>query len=423
MNHQLIKQLIQEQQPIKLPPDHVIRSLWENFEPLQHNSQIIIIKGMRRSGKSTFIQYARSLQSSPHFYFNFDDDRLIEFTVSDFQSLLETFIELLGPAKTVFFDEIQNIAGWEKFVRRLHDHQYKIYLTGSNARLFSQELGTHLTGRYIALEMYPFSFQEYLRRYKYVIDPSRVYTTEDKAYLKSLFNDYYQTGGIPDYVRFEQPSYLTDLYDSILYRDIIVRYNIGKEHALKTLVYYLASHVGKDVSFNKLKVLLKLASATTVSDYCYYLETSYLCFFISRYSASLKVQAHYGKKEYFIDHALAKKIGFRVPEDRGRLLENIVFLELKRRGYEIYFHKESKECDFLIKKDNLIIQAIQVTTQLDSAETEKRELEGLQEAMQHYELATGLILTENTEDQRDNIIILPIWKWLLEGANAKTDRS
>ncbi len=413
MNQQLLKQLIQEQQPIRLPSDHVIRNIWSKFESLQPNNQIIIIKGMRRSGKSTFIQYVRSQQTQGHFYFNFDDDRLVEFTIADFQLLLETFIELLGPAKIVFFDEIQNIAGWEQFVRRLHDQQYKIYITGSNAQLFSYELGTHLTGRYIALEMYPYSFKEYLSTYQYIFDPKRIYTTEDRAYLKGMFNRYFQVGGIPDYVRFEQPDYLNDLYDSILYRDIIVRHNIGREQALKSLVYYLASHVGKDVSFNQLKTLLKLASASTVSDYCYYLEMSYLCFFINRYSPSLKVQSHYGKKEYFIDHALAKRIGFRISDDYGRLLENIVFLELKRRGHEVYFHKKNKECDFVIKEGSDITQAIQVTQQLDSMATEKREREGLEEAMSSYHLKTGLILTENTEEQRGNITIMPIWKWLL----------
>lgn len=414
MNHQVIKQLIQEQQPIRLPNDHVVRGLWKKFDGLQANTQIIIVKGMRRSGKSTLIQYARTQQTLPHFYFNFDDDRLVDFTIHDFQVLLETLIELMGPAKIVFFDEIQNIHGWEKFVRRLHDQGYKIYLTGSNAQLFSHELGTHLTGRYLALEMYPYSFKEYLASTGFTYHSARTYTTEDRAYLKSAFNRYYDVGGIPDYVRFEQPDYLHDLYDSILYRDIIVRHNIGREQALKSLVYYLASHVGKDVSFNKLKILLKLASATTVSDYCYYLEMSYLCFFVNRYSPSLKVQSHYGKKEYFIDHALAKKIGFRTSEDRGRFLENIVFLELKRRGHDVYFHKENKECDFVIKENNQITNAIQVTTQLDSPETEKRELDGLQEAMSSYHLTTGLILTENTEELRGNISIVPIWKWLLE---------
>ena len=413
MNHQLIKQLILEQQPIKLPKDHVVRSLWQTFVPLQANNQIIIIKGMRRSGKSTFMQYARSQQTETHFYFNFDDDRLVEFHIQDFQLLLETLIELFGPTKTVFFDEIQNIPGWEKFIRRLHDHGYKIYLTGSNAQLFSHELGTHLTGRYIALEMYPYSFKEYVLFYDQSFDHNRMHTTDDKAYLKGIFNHYYQIGGIPDYVRFEQADYLNDLYDSILYRDIIVRHKIGKEQALKTLVYYLASQVGKDVSFNKLKTQLKLASASTVADYCYFLEQSYLCFFINRYSPSLKVQAHYGKKQYFIDHALAKRIGFRISEDHGRLLENIVFLELTRRGYDIYFHRENKECDFVIKQNHRIVQAIQVCTQLDSEETEKREIQGLQEAMSAYDLQSGLILTENTEAERGNISIIPIWKWLL----------
>lgn len=413
MNQEVIKQLIQEQQPIRLPEDWILRSIWREFEPLQANNHIIIIKGMRRCGKSTFMQFVRSKQHHPHFYFNFDDDRLVDFTITDFQVLLELLIELLGPAKTVFFDEIQNIDGWEKFVRRLHDQGYKIYLTGSNARLFSHELGTHLTGRYISLEMYPYSFTEYLAAKQYEVNQKTIATTEAKATIKSLFNRYYQMGGIPDYVRFEQPEYLNDLYESILYRDIIVRNGIVKEQALKSLVYYLASNVGKDVSYNKLKNLLKLASATTVSDYCYFLEMSYLCFFVNQYSSSLKVQATYGKRNYFIDHALAQRVGFRISEDQGRLLENIVFIELKRRRYEVYFHKIKRECDFIIKEAHKITQAIQVTAHLGTEEIKQREFEGLKEAMMTYRLDQGLILTENTEFKQDNITVMPIWKWLL----------
>lgn len=413
MNYELVKQIILEQKAINLPEKLVVRTLWEKVKPLQENSHIIIIKGMRRSGKSTFIQYIRSQQSSPHLYFNFDDDRLVDFTIHDFQLLLETLIETNGPAKIIFFDEIQNIPGWEKFIRRLHDQNYKLYLTGSNAQLFSHELGTHLTGRYIALEMYPYSFKEFLTTYDYTLDSEQIYTTEDKAYLKSVFNDYFEIGGIPDYVRFRQPDYLKDLYEGILYRDIIVRHNLSKEQALKSLVYYLASHIGKDVSFNRLKNMLKLSNAATVADYCHYLEMSYLCFFINRYSPALNVQAHYGKKEYFIDHNLARKIGFRTSSDRGRLLENIVFLELKRRGYDVYFHRGKKECDFVIKQEHTIIQAIQVTVELDSLETKQRELEGLQEAMSTYGVEKGIILTENTEAQYGRIDVLPVWKWLL----------
>lgn len=414
MNQELIKQIIQEQQPLRLPQPLVSRRIWRELEPLQANTQIIIIKGLRRCGKSTLMEWVRSKQTQPHFYFNFDDDRLVNFAIEDFQTLLSLLIELLGPAKTVFFDEIQNIAGWEKFIRRLHDHGYKIYLTGSNARLFSKELGTHLTGRYISLEMYPYSFSEYLAAKQYQIDPQKKFSTETQAEIKRFFNDYMKMGGIPDYIRFEQPEYLSDLYESILYRDIIVRNGIVKEQALKTLGYYLASNIGKDLSFNNLKNLLKIPSATTVSDYCYFLEMSYLCFFVNRYSDSLKVQAHYGKKEYFIDHALAQRLGFQTSEDRGRVLENLVFLELKRRHYDVYFHRDKKECDFIIKQAASIVQAVQVSVHLDNPELKEREFSGLREAMQRYQLKTGLILTENTEFQEDGINVVPVWKWLLE---------
>jgi len=412
VNQLVIKQLIREQQAVRLPPDPVPREIWRELAPLQHNTQIIIIKGLRRCGKSTFMQWVRSHEKNPHYYFNFDDDRLTNFTVDDFQILLESLIELMGPAKTAYFDEIQNIPGWEKFIRRLHDQEYKIYITGSNARLFSRELGTHLTGRTISIEMFPYSFKEYLQAKK--ITPAKeVHTTEEKGLLKSAFNDFVKMGGIPEYIRFEQPAYLSELYESILYRDIIVRHNVGKEQNLKSLVYYLASNVGKEVSYNKLKTLLKLASATTVSDYFYFIEMSYLCFIINQYSPSLKVQAHYGKKEYFIDQALAATVGFRTSEDYGRTLENIVFLELKRRKFEIYFHKAEKECDFVVKEAHKITQAIQVSAHLDSIETRLREFAGLEEAMDVYHLKSGLILTEDTEFQESNITVMPIWKWLM----------
>ncbi|OGT26101.1 MAG: ATPase [Gammaproteobacteria bacterium RIFCSPLOWO2_02_FULL_42_14] len=414
MNQEVITQLIREQQPIYLPDNLIERSIWHEFAPLQRNNQVIVIKGMRRCGKSTFMQWVRSQEKHPHFYFNFDDDRLVNFTIADFQRLLELLIEVVGPAKVVYFDEIQNIAGWERFIRRLHDQGYKIYLTGSNARLFSRELGTHLTGRTIAIEMFPYSFSEYLSAKKITHSDHKTKTTEEKSLLKSYFNHFVKMGGIPDYIRFEQPEYLSDLYENILYRDIIVRHNVGKEPALKSLVHYLASNVGKEISYNKLKQMLKLASATTVSDYCYFIEMSYLCFFVNQYSPSLKTQAHYAKKEYFIDQALVQKIGFRISEDQGRMLENIVFLELKRRKQEIYFHKGNKECDFVIKEAHKITQVIQVVMHLDNEDIKQREFAGLKEAMKTYHLKTGLILTDNTEFQQDDIIVMPVWKWLLE---------
>jgi predicted AAA+ superfamily ATPase len=421
MNRELIKQVVLEQRAVQLPASFAVRTILSHLETLRQNPHIIILKGMRRCGKSTVMHYLRSQLNERYFYLNFDDDRLINFTVEDFQTLLEIFIELYGNQQTIFFDEIQNISGWERFVRRLHETGYKVYLTGSNAHLFSHELGTHLTGRYIALELFPFSFHEFLTYKHYKTRDASVYTTVEKADLMRLFHEYEKVGGIPDYVQFSQPEYLKDLYDSILYRDIIVRYGIDKEDAMKSLGYYLASHVGKEVSFNQLKIFLNLASATTDSDYCSYLENSYLSFFIHRYDHSLKKQRHYGKKQYFVDTALADKIGFRFSEDKGRFLENIVFLELKRRGFKIYYHQAKKECDFLVVRDRQIVQGIQVTAHLESIDVQQREFDGIEEAMSLYQLNEGLILTESTEKTQTitqngiekTIHILPIWKWLL----------
>ena len=412
INQLVIKQIIEEQQAILLPKPLVLRESWQKLVQYQGNTQIVIIKGVRRCGKSIALQWLRFQEKAPYFYFNFDDDRLIDFTVQDFQLLLETLVEISGPARIVYFDEIQNILGWERFIRRLHDQGYKIYLTGSNAQLLSQEFGTHLTGRTISIEMYPYAFVEFLRA-KEISYQSDQYSTDQRGLLKNAFNQYMKLGGIPDYVRFEEPQYLKDLYHNILYRDIIVRHKIQNEHEIKSLAHYLASHIGKDMSYNSLKSVIKVAHATTVSDYCYYIEMSYLCFIVNQYSDSLKAQSHYGKKSYFIDPALAKTVGFQTSEEYGRTLENIVFLELKRRAYEVYFYRGDNECDFIIKSSHNLVQAIQVCAHLDHSETYAREMAGLREAMKRHHLKTGLILTDNTERSEGEITIMPVWRWLL----------
>src|SRR3990167_9686662 len=216
-NQQVIIQIIQEQQGIHLPDPLVERDVWADLLRYRDNSQIVVIKGMRRCGKSIALHWLRANEKNPYFYFNFDDDRLADFSVQDFQMLLETLIAERGPARIAYFDEIQNVAGWEKFIRRLHDQGYKIYLTGSNAQLLSQEFGTHLTGRTISIEMYPYAFVEFLRA-KEISYQSDQYSTDQRCLLKNAFNQYMKLGGIPDYVRFEEPQYLKDLYHNILYR-------------------------------------------------------------------------------------------------------------------------------------------------------------------------------------------------------------
>lgn len=410
---ELLRQVILDQKQLPLPSPIIQREVFPILQEWRHTPFTIILSGVRRSGKSTLLQTDRQHHSPADYYLNFDDDRLIQFTVNDFQVLLELFIELFGEQHTFYFDEIQNIEGWERFIRRLHDYGKKVYITGSNATMLSKELGTHLTGRHLSLTIFPFSFREYLSFHQHQTSIQTLTTTQ-KGLLKRHFTHYLEDGGFPEYLETKKPDYLKTLYDNIIYRDVVTRYNLPNEKTIKELAHYAASHIGKDLSFNALKNLLNAGSATTIKDYFSYLENTFLLFLLYQYDPSLKKQLGAPKKVYFIDPALSKIIGFRASEDKGRLLENIVFLELKRRKKEIYFHRNKKECDFVIREGTKITEAIQVCAELKNADTQKREYEGLKDAMETYKLKKGLILTEDEEGQEESITIKPIWKWLLE---------
>ena len=419
MNKEELKRIIIDQN--KAPgEDYIKRELLGKLKEQMDHPFIVIISGIRRSGKSTLLQEIRKISKEKSYYLNFDDDRLNEFTIKDFQAAWELFIELYGPEHTFYFDEIQNIDEWETFVRRLFDNGNKVYITGSNASMLSRELGTRLTGRHVRYDIYPFSFREYLDFKKVKLDKNSVYLTEQRAILKRYFNEYLKEGGIPEYLKYGNRDHLKALFDNILYRDVLSRYNLSNEKTLKDLVHYIASNIGKEVSFNSLRKTLQVSNPTTIKEYLNYFENSYLMFTIPMYSESLKKQIYSNKKVYFIDTGLAQNISFRFSEDRGRMLENLVFIHLKRKNREIYFHRGKKECDFLTIEGTEVKEAIQVTKSLDNPKTKERELEGLLEALKAYDLEKGLILTEDTEDEFDvegkKIIVIPIWKWLLEDA-------
>lgn len=420
MDKELLKQIITDQGKSGPTSQLVTRAVYTEIPSFQNNPHIIIILGVRRCGKSTLLQVIRQHSKQQDYYLNFDDERLVQFELSDFQNLYDLFIEIYGEQQTFYFDEIQNIPEWERFVRRLHDTGHKVYITGSNAALFSQELGTRLTGRYIEVPMYPFSYHEFIQFHEPNLLQEKLLTSNQKGYLKHLLLDYIDTGGIPEYIFYKNKDYLNALYESIIYRDIVARYKISEVMPLKNLVFYLAGNVGKDISYNALKEPIGVKSATTVSDYCNYIKQSFLCFFINRFSHSLKKQFLYSKKVYFIDTALAKQVGFRTSDDKGRLLENIVFLELLRKKYEVYFHRDHKECDFIIRERGKITLAIQVCYTLQDKKTREREIAGLLEAMQAYQLSYGLILTWDEEqekaykDEEFTIDIIPTYQWLLK---------
>ena len=381
--------------------------------------EVLIVSGVRRCGKSVLLQQIRNQQREKDYFLNFDDDRLARFQVDHFQDLYEVFIELFGEQKTFYFDEIQNITGWELFVRRLYDYGCKVFVTGSNANMLSRELGTHLTGRYVAHELYPLSFAEYLQLTGHTVSEPDLYTTAGVAGLTRRFNQYLVDGGFPQYVLTQNPDYLKSLYESVLYKDILVRNRLTNEKEMVEMIYYLASNTATLSSYNSLARTIGVKHPVTVKNYLGFLENTYLIFQIPKFDYSVRKQVANARKTYFIDPALVRRIGFGFSENSGRLLENLVFIELKRRGYEVFYHSGKGECDFLIRKENAIVHAIQVCHTLTDT-NQKRELSGLLEAMTLHNLSDGLILTTNREEQitvsGKEVRIALVWKWLLVGS-------
>jgi predicted AAA+ superfamily ATPase len=380
--------------------------------------QITVITGLRRVGKSTLlVQIAHKYLKDTWYFVNFDDERLLNFQVKDFDLLHETLITLFGDKKTFLFDEIQNVPGWERFVRRLHDQGFKVIVTGSNASLLSQELGTRLTGRSIRVEVFPFSFREFIQYQGEKVPGTTVLTTKRRGQLQKLLNEYIVAGGIPDSLKYPELEIHKTLYDDVLYRDIATRYKLENVKSLKELAFYLLSNVSSSLSFNKLKDLLKLGSVGTVKSYVDYLESSWLFFVVNKYAYSVKEQQIAAKKVYSIDTGLAQSVGFSFSKNKGKLIENLVFLQLRRDAQPLYYYKttEGYEVDFFLPKEKKLIQ---VGYSLENEQTKERELRALVSAANEQgESHQLLILTDSEkasiEQDGLEIIIMPIYEWLL----------
>lgn len=381
-------------------------------------SEILIITGIRRCGKSVLLQQIRKKLPEQDFFFNFDDERLVNFKLEDFATLQECFFELFGKQHTYYFDEIQNINGWENFVRRLYNEGNKVVITGSNARMLSKELGTHLTGRYISVETYPFSFSEYLQLKGEQPSPKDFYLTSSRAILLGHFKEYLEKGGFPKYLQAPSASYLSSLYESIIFRDVIARNGITNEKEIQELTFYLASNATKRITYNSLGKIIGIRHAETIKNYLEYIQQTYMIFQLLKYLPSVKTQMLSPKKIYFIDNAIINRIGFNATDNHGIKLENLVFIELKRRGCDVFYHADKKECDFVVRQGIRIVQAYQVTVSMADEKTRKREIEGLQEAMDAYQLSEGFIITmeekeELTIDDK-KIHVVPAWEWMLK---------
>src|SRR3989338_9659612 len=285
----------------------------------------VVVSGVRRCGKSTLLnQVIDDFYKNGVYYFNFEDERLIDFNVEDFNDLYEVFLELYGEKKVFFFDEIQNVFQWEVFVRRMQGKGCKFFITGSNASLLSKELGTKLSGRNVSIELFPFSFTEYLSFKGFQLSKNGLSLTTERAALKKHFAEYLKHGGMPEYLKYQDQTLLKRVYEDILYRDIVARYGIKQVKPLRELGLYLLSNVGGTFSYNNLKKVLGLGSINTIKSYADFLENSYLIFLVNRFSYSLKQQFVSLKKIYCIDNGLAEAAAFQFSRNKGKFLENLV---------------------------------------------------------------------------------------------------
>lgn len=421
MDKNLIKQVLLEQKKeiAEIFKSNIIqRDLFAKSSKMLPSNLIKVIMGARRCGKSTFAH--QLLQNKIYGYIDFDDERLIGTKSKDLNNFLEALNEIEPNCRHLLLDEIQNVGGWELFVNRLKRNNYNIIVTGSNSELLSKELASHLTGRHFTIELFPFSFKEFLSFKKFAVDGEKTFlVTEDRAKIKRLFQEYLKFGGFPEVLNMElKTTYLRELYDKIITRDIISRYNIKYIKNLKEVALYSISNFASKISFHKIKNMLEMKSIHTIKNYMHFLEESYLLFQLNAFSFKLKEQFKLPKKIYCIDTGLINAIIPKSTADLGRLIENKVFLELRRLGKDVYFYsKNNYEVDFLIREGQKVTQLIQVCYSLNQYDTKKREFRSLIKASVELKCKNLLVITFDEEGEANIdskvVRVIPIWKWLL----------
>ena len=382
---------------------------------------ILAILGVRRCGKS-ILSWQIMEKNAP--YINFDDERLIEFKAEDMDKLLQAFYEIYGDFEYVILDEPHNVKGWELFLSRLRRTK-KIIITGSNSKMLSGELSTHLTGRHIDFVLFPFSFREFLKFNNFSFEKEDFYSVKKIGLLKKMLEDYQKSGGFPESYLFGK-EILVRIYGDIIEKDVLRRYKIKRATTFKEMCKYLISNSSFEFSFNKLKNVFRIKDIHTLKNWVSFLENAYLVYVLERFSFKLKEQVIAPKKLYCIDTGLVNTIGFGFGENKGRMMENLVFVELLRRrnywykNWEIYYWKDyqQNEVDFVIK-DGLKVKAlVQVCYDIENYRTKEREIKSLIKASSELECRDLFIITwdfEGEEERGGRVIkFIPLWKYLLE---------
>ncbi|MEW5896821.1 MAG: ATP-binding protein [Nanoarchaeota archaeon] len=379
---------------------------------------IVVITGIRRCGKSIF-SYLMD-KNSNFGYVNFDDERLAGLRAEDLNNVLQAFYQLYGNVEYIILDEPQNVSGWELFANRLRRTK-KVIVTGSNSQLLSGELATHLTGRYIEVKLFPFSFKEFLDFKR--VEPSKAYTTQEKAKILNLLQEYLCSGGLPEVYKFGKRIIL-GIYEAILNKDLILRYKIKKIKEFKDLAKFLISNSAGEITYSRLSRTLGIKHVCTVSNWVSYMENAFLLFKLERFGFKLKQQFIAPKKIYCCDTGIIDLIGFRFSENSGKMLETCIALELQRRKeknvhFEVYYWKDAQqnEVDFVVKEKAKVIRLIQSTYISRREELGERRMKSLLKASRELKCSDLFFITWDYEAEEmiagKKIKFIPLWKWLL----------
>lgn len=388
---------------------------------LEANANYVFV-GLRRAGKSYLMyQHIHHLMEQGHsieemLYFNFEDDRIDSITISDLDLIKTCYEEMYDHRPILFLDEIQNIKGWEKFARRLADTGYRVYITGSNAKMLSSEIATTLGGRYLIKDIYPFSFSEYLL-YKKIDLSDKNARFKFRTAITKEYEEYFRNGGLPETLQMaDKRAWISSLFNKIFFGDLVTRHQVRNDFALRIMIRKLAESVKQPTSYNRIASIAstvgKKISVDTVIDYMGYLQESWLILSYENIAAKL-IDKESNRKYYFIDNGI---LNLFLLDPATSLLENQVAIRLRQKyGSQVYFYNKNVEVDFVVYDEGI---AIQVSYSLSDPETEKREVDALLKLNKVLPMRKLMIICK--DEERDitvndvTIQVIPVWKWLLD---------
>lgn len=412
----ILQQKVERNKLIQI--DYQPRCYHEQVEKYLKSNLMKLITGPRRAGKSVFSLLL--LRGKRFAYLNFDDDKLLkEF---DEEHIMQVLKEVYSDYDYLLLDEPQNLPNWDLWVSKLYRRGYNLVITGSNSNLLSSEMASLLTGRYLSIEILPFSLRETLEYRKSNFNPA---LPEDKADFMLQVEDYFHYGGYPEIInnRDITESYLKTLFDSIIMKDIVRRYKVRKVEELYQFATYMISIFTSPFTYSSITEELGLSSKTTVQKFCTYLRNCYLFFYLPRYNHKLKLMQKAPQKVYIVDNGFLSSSAFQISENKGRLLENLVLLEFIRRKYEIgknlfyYRNQSDKEVDFVVRENNVVRQLVQVCWDMSNPKTQKREIGSLMACAKDFPNGELFVITWNEQKEitmnAKIIHVIPYYKWCL----------